>query len=238
MHSNMNYYSDNYNKVLEYTNTEREFEIYANYFDRNYGQHLPKNKNAEIVDLGCGTGLFLKYLEKKGYENVRGVDLSPENVNRCKELNLNVKLIDMYEFMRETNKKFNLVVMNDLIEHIKKEDVIPTLLQIREVLNARGKLIIKTVNMSSSIASNSLYSDFTHEWGYTEKSIVQVCRLTGFTHISVYPLYIYANIPAFDSTVQIIYKLTEYKFKLLYAFYGKRGYKIFTKNLLCIASFR
>jgi SAM-dependent methyltransferase len=58
-------------------------------------------KNAAILDFGCGNGMFVAYLHKRGYENVTGYD--PYVV----------------EFAREPDEQtYDCVVANDVIEHI------------------------------------------------------------------------------------------------------------------------
>ena len=46
---------------------KKTYERYFRYFKLNYENYLPKNKNARIVDLGCGIGHFLFYLKKSNY---------------------------------------------------------------------------------------------------------------------------------------------------------------------------
>ncbi|MCD7820577.1 MAG: class I SAM-dependent methyltransferase, partial [Lachnospiraceae bacterium] len=43
-------------------------------------------KNARILDVGTGTGFFPILLAKEGYENVTGIDLTPEMIDRAAEL--------------------------------------------------------------------------------------------------------------------------------------------------------
>ena len=42
------------------------------------------DKDAEIVDLGCGTGLLGEILFNLGYKNIIGVDGSEEMLNICR----------------------------------------------------------------------------------------------------------------------------------------------------------
>src|SRR6185436_9566291 len=51
---------------------------------------LPANKNAAIVDLACGYGRLLRFFAARGYTNVQGVDISPEQVALAKHLHPNV----------------------------------------------------------------------------------------------------------------------------------------------------
>ena len=42
-----------------------------------------KSKKIKILDAGCGSGGLMKYLEARGYENMKGFDISDEAVNLC-----------------------------------------------------------------------------------------------------------------------------------------------------------
>jgi len=71
-----------YEKYLSSVNvTEEEIE-------RNFSQNidlqkeiivnLPQDKEAKIIDLGCGYGTFLNALSKLGYKNLYGVEIGKE----------------------------------------------------------------------------------------------------------------------------------------------------------------
>ena len=55
------------------------------YLDDDYASLLPGNKEAAIIDVGCGMGHFLSYLQSKGYHNIRGVDICDDQVDWCKK---------------------------------------------------------------------------------------------------------------------------------------------------------
>ncbi len=47
-----------------------------------------QNKNAPLLDVGCGTGLSGSALAKSGFDTIDGCDLTPEMLSKAKELNL------------------------------------------------------------------------------------------------------------------------------------------------------
>lgn len=226
-------YEKNYNKTLKYENTQKETRDYINYFKKNYLEYLPRKKNIRILDIGCGSGLFLEFLLSQGYKNALGIDLSQDNIEICKKKKLNVVKEDAFVFLKK-NQKFDLIVMNDIIEHIPKNEIADLLKLIKSCLNSDGSLIVKTLNMSNPISLDTLYCDFTHEVGFTEKSMEQVMLLGGFENIVVKNLIIYPNIWFLDFLFPIIYKFLFLKFKLVFTFYGKKDNKVFSKHLLCI----
>ena len=48
-------------------------------------EFLQGDKNAEILDMGCGTGLVGQYLKEFGYEKVVGLDASQGMLEKAKE---------------------------------------------------------------------------------------------------------------------------------------------------------
>ncbi|XP_072024755.1 methyltransferase-like protein 27 isoform X1 [Amphiura filiformis] len=51
------------------------------------------NKDAEIMDMACGTGLVAHELTRHGFKNIDGVDISTESLKICKEGGLYRRLI-------------------------------------------------------------------------------------------------------------------------------------------------
>jgi 2-polyprenyl-3-methyl-5-hydroxy-6-metoxy-1,4-benzoquinol methylase len=159
------------------------------YFDW-YGPYLPKNKDARILDLGCGMGHFLYFLKKMGYSNFIGIEISPQQVAFVRKyVTNNVILADGFDFLKEVLEKgdyFDVIVLNDVIEHIPKEKILELLKLIFNTLKPGGKVIIKTPNMSNPFNLRSRYMDFTHEVGFTEHSLYEVLYTVGFRKIRVF----------------------------------------------------
>lgn len=47
---------------------------------------LPESKEARIVDLACGYGRLLYFFREREYRNVTGVDISPDQVHRARQV--------------------------------------------------------------------------------------------------------------------------------------------------------
>jgi len=155
--------------------------------DPTYGRLLPVDLEARILDIGCGMGHFLYYLKAKGYHNIMGVDVSPEQVAYCQEFVLpQVQLTpDLVSFLGERPSHWDCIVMKDVIEHLPRKEIIPTLAAVHDALATGGTLLIETGNMASATGLFVRYIDFTHECGFTENSLRQVLRAVGFTEIQV-----------------------------------------------------
>jgi len=212
----------------------------AKYYRENYFRSLPQNKKALILDIGCGMGHFLYFLKNSGYKNYIGIDLSRECIEYCLKNKLgnkrNVLFVGAQEYLQKTKKKFDLIVMNDVIEHLEKEKIVTVLSLIKLKLKTGGKLIIKVVNSANPITGNSSrYLDFTHTVGFTQESLAQVLRMTGFKKIKIYP----QNIWVFNPLVNLIGKTLQGFFNLIFRLfcllYGRKTTTIFTKDIIAVA---
>ncbi len=164
---------------------------YLRMFTENIGPYLPPDRSAHIVDIGCGMGHFLYYLLQNGYSNVMGVDIGAEPVEFCRRhITPNVAQIASIEsFFTENPGPYDLLGFFDVIEHLPKPTIIPTLRIFREHLTSRGTLVIRTGNMASPLGPRVRFGDFTHEVGFTEYSLGQVLIAAGFNpaHFTLLP---------------------------------------------------
>ena len=132
-------------------------ETMSRYFAKNYLRHLGK-KTSQVLEIGCGLGSFLYFLQQYGFVNYSAIDLSEECVSSCIDMGLgsqaNLERADAFDFLKNSPKKFDVIVMNDVIEHIEKEKIVEMLKLIYVSLADGGRLIIKVVN-SSNVGSSS-----------------------------------------------------------------------------------
>jgi len=154
-------------------------------FDAYYGSVLPKEKTDKIVDIACGSGDFLSWLKNKGYNNIFGIDISKEQIERARKNigNNEVEMRDVFEFLKDKKDNFDMIIALDLIEHLEKEEILELLRLIYEALKTSGRLLLSVPNAETLFAGSILYGDFTHEIAFTRASLSQVLRLNGFQEI-------------------------------------------------------
>jgi SAM-dependent methyltransferase len=76
-------------------------------------EHFGNRKDLTLVDAGCGTGGLLSYLKQHGYTEVSGFDLSPEAVDICKSLSLNV----FREDLQNVSHRFGTEQADVIVSH-------------------------------------------------------------------------------------------------------------------------
>lgn len=163
---------------------ERQRKFFRAYFRR----FLPGDKHAKIIDIGCGYGAFLYFLRKEGYQDVAGVDISPEQVEAARQLGIaNVHCEDLVTFLQKHQSSFDCITALDVIEHFPKEEILPLCGAAYEALGRGGAFIIQAPNGGSPFCGTLRYADFTHELAFTKESVTQVLRAVGFNDVRVFP---------------------------------------------------
>jgi 2-polyprenyl-3-methyl-5-hydroxy-6-metoxy-1,4-benzoquinol methylase len=209
----------------------REFPVWKSYF----GLSLPEDKEAVILDAGCGNGGFVYFLLSQGYNQTVGVDISREQIEEAKRLGIhNALCADLLDFLEEKKKIYDAIFARDVIEHFTKDELLELLESFFHALKSGGRLIIQTPNLESPFGTGYRYSDFTHEVGFTRTSLAQVLRVIGFHELSFYPT---GPVPkGLKSTVRfLLWKLIEgtLRFYMLVETGSSQG--IFTQNLIAVA---
>lgn len=156
-------------------------------FENNYRHLFPLNSGAVLLDIGIGRGEMLSCMKKWGYTNFYGVDISPSTVSFCTSLGLPCKQVEDTSFwLRGKEKTFDLITLLDVLEHIKKEDIVPFLQALKGSLKPGGILIVQVPNMQAPDSQLHRYNDFTHEVGFIENSLRQILQVAGFSNCSIH----------------------------------------------------
>lgn len=158
------------------------------YYDNLISTHLPKNKDIAILDIACGYGRLLLNLRNHGYKNLKGVDISEEQVALAHELGITeVQLRDLTLFLEEEEElSYDIIFLMDILEHLEKQDVLDLLDRVNALLKNGGKVILHVPNGSGLFGMRVRYGDFTHYAAFTAKSMQQILKATGFKDVKSY----------------------------------------------------
>ncbi len=89
-------------------------------------------KNSNILDVGCGDGDLMKYIYQNISKNIRGLEISKYNVQKCIEKGLTViegnAEVDLEQF---PNKSFEYVILSQTLQaFLNPENVLNELLRV------------------------------------------------------------------------------------------------------------
>lgn len=130
---------------------ERTRRLVFRAFAHTLGPWLPADRTTPILDVGCGEGALLAFLQARGYTNLAGLDLSPENVAICHQLGLD--FVEQWDALRLAERyppgSFGVIFVMDVLEHLPKQRAADFLEQVRRCLQPGGAVIIQTPNMGS-----------------------------------------------------------------------------------------
>lgn len=107
---------------------------------------LEMAEGPRVLDVGCGDGLFLGMLNKKGFE-AYGVDMSEDGVRKCREKGLDAVVYDASRGkLPFDNNVFDSVSLLDILEHLyDPQDLL------QEVVRVSKKYVIVSVPNFNSL---------------------------------------------------------------------------------------
>ncbi|HLH77278.1 MAG TPA: class I SAM-dependent methyltransferase [Candidatus Binataceae bacterium] len=208
------------------------------YCRRIIAEFFPPNRDASILELACGYGALIHHARVAGYENIRGVDISPEQVAAAHRAGVaNVTQADCFEALaKEPNENLDAVVSLDLIEHFSKPELCRLAGEIARVLKPTGRWIIHCPNGESPFCGSVRYGDFTHELCFTQHSLRQLLTAYRFSRIECFED---GPIPhGFTSVVRLaLWRTIHLTLRACMVIEtGQIGARpIFTQNLFCVA---
>ena len=133
----------------------RHFWRYLPYLHANYQvalrlllSHLPRKKEVQILDLGCGDGVFLFLLHQRGITDLIGVDFDPIAL-RLAWQQLAVRGLDGLPLLCADACRLPLregcmdgIVVLEMIEHLSQPECV--LREIARVLRSEGVVVMTT----------------------------------------------------------------------------------------------
>lgn len=151
-------------------------------------RHFPPDRNSAVLDLGCGHGAAMAVAREAGYQNLRGVDRSAEQVREAERLGVDgVEEGDLLQTVRDISpESLDVVLTFDVIEHFGRDELLSLVDGVRRILRPNGRWIVHTPNAESPFFGRIRYGDLTHEQAFTRTSIGQLLHSSGFRAFACY----------------------------------------------------
>ena len=134
-----------YAQYYDYFNQGKEYTKEVDFLETVFKKYNVQNKS--ILDIGCGTGLHMAELIKRGYQ-LTGLDLSPEMIELAKKRNSQAEfhIADMSNF--SLYKKYDVIIcMFSALGYLTKNEQLESFFQsCKNHLNKDGLLILDVWN--------------------------------------------------------------------------------------------
>jgi len=157
-------------------------------FHKFFAPFLPTHKDASILDLGCGYGGFLYFLQEQGYLETIGIDLNAEQLEVARALGVrNVRCGQAADFLRRSVGQFDFISAIDVLEHVPKDRILQLFNLVRDALRPGGRFLCQVPNLAA-FYTPLFYMDFSHETPFTASSLSQILKLADFTNVRVFAM--------------------------------------------------
>jgi SAM-dependent methyltransferase len=103
-------------------------------------------RGGDLLDVGCGTGGFLRWAAgRDSFKRIAGVDISAEAIAfaRLRVPTAELQVAPILDLPFET-ASFDLIVLNDVLQHVPDTDIERALQELRRVLRADGAVLLRT----------------------------------------------------------------------------------------------
>lgn len=152
----------------------------------NFLKFFPGKKKV-YLEIGPGQGETLMFWKELGYENIQSVDIAEDVCEHIQKMGFKCDLVDdTTNFLNNNKEKFDLIMLNDVVEHISKSELVEFMSAVFVSLKKGGAVIIKVPNAQSPHFAVGRYGDLTHVQSFTELSLTQLLNLANFKEFKFY----------------------------------------------------
>lgn len=143
---------------------------------KKMGEFLHQKTFKNVLDLGCGTGNLVSYLEKAN--SLTGVDISKNMLLKAKEKEAYTRLVhqDILSFLEEDDVSYDLVVASDVTGYFSNMELF--LKRVYEHLTKEGTFLF-TIELGDSQLDEALLENA--RFVYKESFVTNLLLKTGFS---------------------------------------------------------
>lgn len=190
-----------------YKKSDFNYSSESDYLKKVYFKYLTQeirelDKNANILEIGCGNGFFMDELYKRGYKNIYGVEPGKKSVDKAsRKIKKNIR-INIFKKGLFAPKRFDLVLSFHTLDHVV--DLSAFLKEVNAVLKKGGKLFFvvhDTDGLSVRLfGEKSPIFDLEHIFLFNKNSLSNIIGKNNFGNISTfsiineYPIYYWARL--------------------------------------------
>jgi cyclopropane fatty-acyl-phospholipid synthase-like methyltransferase len=159
-------------------------------YDRQFTDLTHSSNSMSVLEVGCGTGIFLRYLEANDYREIVGIDSDENLADALEDLKRSeIYLDDVTAVLKNEleGRKFDRIVMLDVAEHLQLPVLIDLMKLLRSHINNSGTLILRIPNIESPWGLRMFYGTFDHVTPLGPGRIFELGIMTGWSLEGCFP---------------------------------------------------
>lgn len=134
-------------------------------YDREFTDLTDASPSMAVLEIGCGTGLFLRYLEAREYREIVGIDMDENLAEALADVKRSeIYFGDVTAVLKNqlAGRKFDRIVMLDVAEHLQLDVLVSLMKRLRDHINKDGRLLLRVPNIESPWGLKMFYGSFDH----------------------------------------------------------------------------
>ena len=186
--------SDKQRAVFYKSHRERSAITFKNkhrkQYDREFTDLTHADASMSVLEIGCGTGLFLRYLEACEYREIVGLDMDENLAGALEDLTRSeIHLDDVTSVLKNqlVNRKFDRIVMLDVAEHLQLDVLVELMTLLGTHINPNGRLLLRVPNVESPWGLKMFFGSFDHITPLSSGRMHELGKMTGWSCLGVSP---------------------------------------------------
>lgn len=151
-------------------------------FDREFLHLSGATPDMSVLEIGCGTGIFLRYLQARGFADVVGLDSDQGLVPVLDDLaGFDIRLVDGRDYLAGLEgPRFDRIALFDVAEHLPEAALTELMRTLARVLKPGGKVVMRSPNCASPWGLKMQFDTFDHVTPLTKGRMEELAAATGF----------------------------------------------------------
>jgi len=151
-------------------------------FDREFLHASGADPSMRVLEIGCGTGIFLRYLVKRGFTNILAIDSDAGLAPVLDDLKgVDIRLADAAQLVPTLPPAgFDRIALFDVAEHIPLQALCELMRTLQTLLAPGGRIVLRVPNCESPWGLKCFFGSFDHVTPLTSGRFEELAAATGF----------------------------------------------------------
>jgi len=198
-------------------------------------------EKARIFEFGAGWGRNLQALRSLGGKDLRGVDISQEQVELAHRLGMDSITLTSPEEdlgLRLEGERFDLILVMDVLEHLSLRQIEILAETIQKIVSPSGLIVIQVPNDLAPL-NPVRFGDLTHLRAFTVASVKQFFELANVQSLSIKGVpFPGSGIPQLLRSALVTILVAPLTRFVSFLLYGRNEEKFVDPNLLAVGRHR